>query len=181
MQKDMPVAPKLEVVDGKVMTTSLVVAEYFGKRHNNVMRTIRELDCSDEFNVLNFEHVKYKDGKGEERDMFRMTKNGFTFLVMGFTGKLAAEFKEAYIIEFDRMQEQLANQGLPFWNQAITAPDVKFFEKMLLEAGKGNNFCRTVLQEHYKIKETYPNTVFICETCGHEVDITSAPVKRSKE
>ena len=181
MNNNMPVAPTLEVVDGKVMTTSLVVAEYFGKRHDNILRAIRTLDCSEEFCALNFEGTKYEIKKGEARDMFRMTKDGFTFLVMGFTGKLAAEFKEAYINEFNRMQEHLSNHGLPFWNQAITAPDVKFFEKMLLEAGKGNNFCRTVLQEHYKIKETYPNTVFICETCGHEVDITSAPVKRSKE
>lgn len=180
MQKDMPVAPKLEVVDGKVMTTSLVVAEYFGKRHDNVMRAVIGLECSESFAALNFEECKYKDPNNREREMFRMTKDGFTFLVMGFTGKLAAEFKEAYINEFNRMQEQLANQGLPFWNQAITAPDVKFFEKMLLEAGKGNNFCRTVLQEHYKIKETYPNTLFICETCGHEVDITTAVVKKAK-
>ncbi|OAH95758.1 hypothetical protein AZH52_01600 [Proteus mirabilis] len=41
---------------------------------------------------------------------FQMTKNGFVFLVMGFTGKKAAQFKEAYISEFDRMEAELAEE-----------------------------------------------------------------------
>ncbi|NHE85615.1 Rha family transcriptional regulator [Vibrio vulnificus] len=151
MNNNMPVAPTLEVVDGKVMTTSLVVAEYFGKRHDNILRAIRTLDCSEEFCALNFEGTKYEIKKGEARDMFRMTKDGFTFLVMGFTGKLAAEFKEAYINEFNRMQEQLANQGLPFWNKASIPPHDKFLEKMVVEAGRGNRYAAEILQLKYEL------------------------------
>lgn len=45
--------------------------------------------------------------------MYQITKNGFVFLVMGFTGKKAATFKEAYIAEFDRMEEELRQNNAP--------------------------------------------------------------------
>ncbi|EBA6490188.1 Rha family transcriptional regulator, partial [Salmonella enterica] len=51
--------------------------------------------------------VEYIDAKGEKRPMYEMTKDGFVFLVMGFTGKKAAAFKEAYIAEFNRMEAEL--------------------------------------------------------------------------
>lgn len=97
----------VELHDKKAVTTSLKVAEIFGREHKNVLRDIRELECSAEFNALNFEPVGYLDAKGEKRQMFEMTKNGFVFLAMGFTGAKAAQFKEAYIAEFDRMEKQL--------------------------------------------------------------------------
>lgn len=83
--------------DSKAITTTLKVAEFFGKEHKNVLRDIQALECSEEFNRLNFERVEYFDSKGERRPYFEMTKDGFVFLVMGFTGKNAARFKEAYI------------------------------------------------------------------------------------
>lgn len=85
--------------------TSLKVAEYFGKRHNDVLRAIERLDCSDEFNQRNFALVKYKDAKGESRPMYTMTRDGFTFLAMGFHGIKAAYFKEQYITRFNEMEK----------------------------------------------------------------------------
>ncbi len=93
-----------------VKTNSRFVAEVFGKQHKNVLRDINNLDCSEEFNGLNFEPVKYTDAKGEVRPMVDMTFDGFTFLVMGFTGAVAAQFKEAYITEFNRMRAELLKQ-----------------------------------------------------------------------
>ena len=94
--------------NGEIRTTSLKVAEAFGKRHDNVIRSIKGLDCSQEFNRLNFEGVNYQDAKGELRQSYEMTKDGFMFLVMGFTGQKAAAIKEAYINAFNKMAEQLA-------------------------------------------------------------------------
>lgn len=101
------ITPKVKIRNGKAVTTSIEVANYFGKLHKNVIRNIESLDCSLEFNQLNFELVDYIDSKGEKRPMYEMTKNGFIFLVMGFTGKKAAQFKEAYIAEFDKMESEL--------------------------------------------------------------------------
>lgn len=88
-------------------TTSLKVAEAFGKLHKDVLRKIQTLDCSPEFNQRNFAPVEYVDAKGEKRAAYEMTKDGFMFLVMGFTGKAAAQIKEAYINAFNLMHDKL--------------------------------------------------------------------------
>ena len=67
----------------EAITTSLKVAEKFGKRHADVLRDIEALDCSDDFNRRNFALETYVDGKGEFQKMYQMTRDGFTFLVMG--------------------------------------------------------------------------------------------------
>ncbi|WP_395949880.1 Rha family transcriptional regulator [Aeromonas mytilicola subsp. aquatica] len=95
---------------GQPVTTSLKVAEVFGKQHKDVLRKIATLDCSNNFNERNFALVTYQDGKGEARPAYEMTKDGFIFVVMGFTGAKAAATKEAYINAFNWMAEQLAAQ-----------------------------------------------------------------------
>lgn len=65
------------------------MAEVFGKRHDNVLATIQTVDCSEEFNLLNFKEIEYLDSRGRLQRSFDMTKDGFTFLVMGFTGSTA--------------------------------------------------------------------------------------------
>lgn len=95
------------VNNGQPITTSQAVAEKFGKSHSVVLRALRNIDCSEEFSQCNFASVEYTDKKGESRPMVTMTKDGFVFLVMGFTGKKAAKFKEDYINEFNRMAEYL--------------------------------------------------------------------------
>jgi phage regulatory protein, rha family len=99
--------PDVTIKNGRAVTTSVAIAEFFGKRHERVLDKIRNLDCSSSFNEHNFVSVTYTDAKGEKRPMYQITKNGFVFLVMGFTGKKAAAFKEAYIAEFDRMEAEL--------------------------------------------------------------------------
>jgi len=101
------------VKDGDVVTDSLTVAEVFGKRHADVIRSIANLECSEEFNQRNFASVTYIDGKGEERPKYVITRDGFSFLVMGYTGRDAAKFKEDYINEFNRMRAELEGQKLP--------------------------------------------------------------------
>ncbi|EIE8402539.1 Rha family transcriptional regulator [Salmonella enterica] len=103
--------PEVIIENGRAVTTSVAVAEYFRKMHKDVLKKIDNLDCSAEFNERNFAPVDYTDAKGEKRPAYQITKNGFVFLVMGFTGKKAAAFKEAYIAEFDRMENELRQQN----------------------------------------------------------------------
>ncbi|EIP9668813.1 Rha family transcriptional regulator [Salmonella enterica] len=112
--------PEVTIENGRAVTTSVAVAEYFRKLHKNVIQKIETLECSPEFNRLNFKPVDYTDAKGEKRPAYQITKNGFVFLVMGFTGKKAAAFKEAYIAEFDRMENELRQQKpRPVCNEII--------------------------------------------------------------
>lgn len=91
----------------KVTTTSLLIAEAFGKRHDNILRDIKRLECSEEFTHLNFEGSSHQDPTGRMLPYFEITRDGFTFLAMGFTGKKAAEFKEAFIAQFNKMEKLL--------------------------------------------------------------------------
>ena len=89
------------------VVTSLDIAETFVKEHKNVLRDIRELECSDEFNRLNFELTSYIDARNRKQDMYYITRDGFTLLVMGYTGEKAMRFKEAYIRQFNAMEKAL--------------------------------------------------------------------------
>lgn len=84
---------------------SLMVAKMFEKEHKNVLRDIANLDCSEEFNQLNFEPITYKDDMGRKQKAYAMTRDEFVFLVMGYRGKKAAQFKEAYIKRFNQMEQ----------------------------------------------------------------------------
>nr|WP_315022866.1 Rha family transcriptional regulator [uncultured Aminipila sp.] len=89
------------------ITTSLDIAETFGKRHDNVLADIENLDCSEEFNLLNFQEIKYTDSRNRKQKAYDITRDGFTLLVMGYTGEKAMQFKEGYIKQFNAMEKIL--------------------------------------------------------------------------
>lgn len=102
----------VSVNNGKIVTTSLQVAEVFNKLHRHVLRDIRNLECSSNFQEsnfgLSFYHSKLLNGGYKKQPMYYITRDGFTFLAMGFTGKIAARFKEAYINAFNEMERKLS-------------------------------------------------------------------------
>lgn len=95
--------------NGSAKVDSLYVAKMFQKRHDNVLRDIAELDCSEEFRLLNFEESKYKNEQGHYQPCIDMTRDGFIFLVMGYRGKKAAAIKEFYIGRFNEMEALIKN------------------------------------------------------------------------
>lgn len=101
----------VSVNNGKIVTTSLQVSEVFNKLHRHVLRDIRNLECSSIFQEsnfgLSFYHSKLLNGGYKKQPMYYITRDGFTFLAMGFTGKIAAKFKEAYINAFNEMENKL--------------------------------------------------------------------------
>lgn len=89
---------------------SLFVAEFFEKQHKHVLRDIAKITepksgLSKEFTKSNFELTYYKDSTGRKLPCYAMTRDGFTMLVMGYTGKKAMHFKELYIRRFNEMEE----------------------------------------------------------------------------
>ena len=117
------------------MTTSLNVANIFGKQHKHVLRDIKELDCSDDFRESNFGLSfiirELPTGGSKQEPYYTITRDGFTFLAMGYRGKKAAEFKEAYIKAFNEMERELNN-----WKQ--TRCKAKEIRKSLTDAIKNN-------------------------------------------
>lgn len=130
-------SPFIRSKGGQLFTTSIDVAEKFGKGHDSVLKSIRKIiidsqtapavkinDGSklpavknelDGFGLLNFLESSYLDNQNQRRPMFEMTRSGFTILAMGFTGKKALEWKIKYEQAFSAMEQALLNQKNISW------------------------------------------------------------------
>lgn len=87
-----------------------MVAEVFGKRHDHVMRDIENLECSSDFRLPNFGESTFVNEQGRRFRKYLLSKDGLMFLVMGYRGAKAAEMKERYIAEFNRMEQFIKEQ-----------------------------------------------------------------------
>lgn len=108
----------IELKSDEAVTTSLKVAEDFRKRHADVIKSIDKLLVSNERKnslVNMFKKSSYKDAKGEMRPMYYMNRDGFSLLVMGFTGKEALEWKLKYIDAFNEMEKLLLEKHTSDW------------------------------------------------------------------
>lgn len=99
--------PRFTVVNGQATITSIQIAEHFGKRHDTILRTIRKLECSPEFHARNFLVSEYTDIHKRPLPAYTITRDGATFLAMGFTGKEIAPQKESYIEAFHAIDAAL--------------------------------------------------------------------------
>ena len=89
---------------------SRFVAQFFEKHHRHVLRDIERITepnsgLSEGFIRLNFKPSSYKDSTGRKLPCYMMTRDGFTMLVMGYTGKKAMKYKELYIRRFNEMEQ----------------------------------------------------------------------------
>lgn len=117
-------APIVHVQGDKVWADSREVARFFGKRHDNVLQSIRNLNCSPEFSLLNFQEFKINDLE-QTTSHFMMTKDGFLFLGFGFSGDKAGRLKEAFLAKFNEMEEQI--------RQGFDIDDRKTLQRLLLK------------------------------------------------
>ncbi len=93
----------------QLSTTSKIIADVFGKVHRVVLKSIAELDCSEEFRKHNFMLSYYTSPQNKKIKCYNITEEGFYFLAMGFTGKKAAKWKEEFIAEFKRLRTGMLN------------------------------------------------------------------------
>ncbi|WP_411330923.1 Rha family transcriptional regulator [Desulfovibrio desulfuricans] len=112
-------APELNVIDGMPLVSSLALADHFDKPHNRVLDSIREIcgDLPEDIRSSDFRLSQY-DGKtpnGGKRTypMYLLTRDGFTLVAMGFTGKKALAWKVKYIQAFNAMEMELAKMTAP--------------------------------------------------------------------
>ncbi len=118
--------PSVVLINNHATTSSTAVAEYFGKRHSDVLRAIDNLiaDISAEVCQRNFafslEIVAMPKGGTREQRVFTLTRDGFALLAMGFTGKEALQWKIAYLDAFNKMEAALIAKAQPALPQLIT-------------------------------------------------------------
>ena len=109
----MTTLPRAEsaLVSPELKTTSLIVAERFGKRHDNVVRLIKALKVPKDFQLLNFEELSREqivhNGVVRKFPYYELTRDGFALLVMGFTGRRAMAWKIKFLEAFNLMEAEL--------------------------------------------------------------------------
>lgn len=124
--------PILSPASGLPVVSTLIVAEHFGKEHKNVLRLVESIipEIGPELCQLNFEptSVQVHMPKGGVRDVpaYHLTRDGFTLLAMGFTGKKALAWKVRYIQAFNAMEAELRGQAAPEPEQ-YDLPNQPFF------------------------------------------------------
>lgn len=101
----------IEIKDGHPVTSSLRIAEVFGKDHAKVLRDIRNIlaQVPESFGEANFGLAEYLDAQGKPRPAYDLSRDGFALLAMGFTGPEALAFKLAYIERFNAMEADLGS------------------------------------------------------------------------
>ncbi|EOV7675920.1 Rha family transcriptional regulator [Campylobacter coli] len=98
----------LNIKENKVFINSLDLAKVFNKNHKDVLETTKNQPQND-FTESNFILSTYKDKKGELRPCYNLTRDGFSLLVMGFTGEKAYKWKIEFIKAFNEMEKRLRN------------------------------------------------------------------------
>ena len=136
----------INVVNDEAVTTSLQVADVFEKQHKNVLRIIENLNQAKIEPVEKmFKKSTYIDAKGEPRPMFFINRDGFSLLVMGFTGKKALQWKLKYIEAFNKMEsyinmrkadKQIQKNAMEFLHNNLDMPSKKDYCKANTIANK---------------------------------------------
>lgn len=109
----------LHVVEGRPVTSSRIVSEYFEKKHSDVVRAIEAISTKKPELVASRNFAQWSEqveiGSGAKRTVtgYWMDRKGFCLLAMGFTGSKALEFKCAFYDEFDRMEKALSGESGP--------------------------------------------------------------------
>ena len=149
-----------KIIEGRPVTSSRIVAEYFGKKHSDVVRAVAntiaakpELEASRNFAQWS-EDVEI--GSGAKRTVvgYWMDRKGFSILAMGFTGAKALDFKCAFYDQFERMEEALRNPPKP---EYITVEHRWAIQKAVGRKARGQSVnYQTVyraLKDHFKVEK----------------------------
>lgn len=107
----------VSIINNQAVTSSRMVADKFGKRHEHVIDAIRNLLVTDITVTKMFREDAY-EYRGQKFPMFYMNRDGFVLLVMGFKGKKALKWKLEYIAEFNRMENLIYEKGSQMWIEA---------------------------------------------------------------
>src|SRR5690625_1759437 len=97
----------------RVVTSSRNVARDFDKEHRNVIRNIERMLKNEQAHEMFFETYYTHEQNKQVYRQFLMNRDGFTLLVMGFTGQKAMDFKLKYINAFNDMEKQIQAQQKP--------------------------------------------------------------------
>nr|DAG63935.1 MAG TPA: hypothetical protein [Bacteriophage sp.] len=110
----------LSTQNGEPVASSRQIAENFGKEHKNVIQAVTNLVAENSAAKSMFYETTFEN-RGKQYPMYLMNRDGFSLLVMGFTGKAALEWKLKYIAAFNEMEKKLATPQMPKLSKELQA------------------------------------------------------------
>jgi Rha family phage regulatory protein len=173
---------------GHDVTTSCIVAEVFSKRHSDVLRDVRNLHCSDDFRKRNFalmvEMKQLPQGGASKSEYYEITKDGFSFLVMGYTGEEAGRFKERFISEFNKRESLLRNDDYIISRAMTLLNDrVKMLEQQINQSQEQIKLQQQVIEQaapKVEYYETVLNSSGLMATTQVAADLGISAIKLNR-
>lgn len=110
----------LSTQNGEPVASSRQIAENFGKEHKNVIQAVTNLVAENSAAKSMFYETTFEN-RGKQYPMYLMNRDGFSLLVMGFTGKAALEWKLKYIQAFNEMEKKLSTPQMPKLSKELQA------------------------------------------------------------
>jgi Rha family phage regulatory protein len=152
----------VKIENNEVVVSSRQIADNFGKEHKNVLRNIDELVTAQNCALTPmFHETTYTAGTGREYKEYLMTRDGFSLLVMGFTGKAALEWKIKYIQAFNEMEAQLKNDTSKIVTKVVTtiSPEELKYKQDALVVRKSELWMRLAdrsnIPEYKQVADSY--------------------------
>lgn len=148
------------------LTTSLKIAEVFDKRHADIMRLIRGLNCSHDFSQRNFAPAEYLDGQGKPRPMLNVTKDGLVMLAGKMNTPEGDALTERYIAAFNFMADRGADALLNEVNEAcrehdkVKADASEAGRALALSKGRKKRAEKALAEIHDRLQLTFEGAGF---------------------
>lgn len=170
---------------GKILASSRDVAEKFSKQNKHINETIRKLMVENSTVKNMFVETTYMSDRGRQEIEYMMDRDGFSLLVMGFTGKKALEWKLKYIDAFNKMEEELKNGNHLSKEDRLK---LQLFSKDPLEVASAHNKlvelevdkATTPLKEENERKQTVINGLTDSIPLYEKPDIINRICKKSQ-
>lgn len=147
--------------NGSLVVSSRRVADNFGKQHKHVLEAIENIKAENSALMDMFYETSYKAGTGKSYKEYLMNRDGFSLLVMGFTGKEAMEWKIKYIEAFNAMEKKLSKPQLTLTEQM--AQGLLAAQQLLSEKNKQVEHLTTTIEEQ-KPKVLFADAVSASKT-----------------
>lgn len=137
--------PLVKIEQGKPMTTSVAVANFFERKHKTVLDAIRRVmtDCSEDFSRQIFLPRDYLSDRGKIHPMYFLTFDGFAMIALGFTGTKAIKFRESYVKEFRRKSDKEQRKQIDqLEGQYVRQKYLPFEQEVIRESVSLSDACK---------------------------------------
>lgn len=160
------------VLNNQLVTDSLQVAEHFGKQHQHVIRAIENLVVQNG-TAKSFFFEATHENRGKQYKMYYMNRDGFSLLVMGFTGKAALEWKLKFLEAFNAMEKEIRKQ------QAVPkiSPNPHYRTWMIKTAVKDAADTAAMIADVFHVKTPMAMTAAM-QMVGEAYGVDMGPLKR---